>query len=216
LERQEAEMERDPKGLTRAILIASLGLGLILVLADGAHAELTCGPFYPNGLQLCEVGIDSDVADVEVSATQHLQEWCWAASIEMVFSYYSHPVPQERIVAETWGAVVNLPAQPIQVLGALNRHWTDENGDSFRARGDVFSANATTAAQDLAADRPLIIGTLGHAMVLTGLTYWRNAYGAGQVTAAVVRDPWPGRGKRVLSPQEWYGANFLARIRIEK
>jgi hypothetical protein len=61
------------------------------------------------------------------------------------------------------------------------------------------------AAQDLAADMPLIVGTMGHAMVLTALTYNRDGYGSGVVTGAIVRDPWPypglRDGRRVLSPQ---------------
>lgn len=48
---------------------------------------------------------------------------------------------------------------------------------------------AITAVRDLAEDMPLIIGTLGHAMVLTGLTYNRDVHGRGVVTSAVVRDP---------------------------
>jgi hypothetical protein len=82
-------------------------------------------------------------------------------------------------------------------------------------QGDVFSANAITAAQDLSANMPLIVGAMGHAMVLTALTYWRDVYGRGQVVDAVVRDPWPGRGRRSLTPQEWYSVNFLIRIRVQ-
>jgi hypothetical protein len=73
-----------------------------------------------------------------------------------------------------------------------------------------------TATQDLSNDMPLIIGTMGHAMVLTSLTYVRDQFGRGDVTAAVVRDPWPGNGRRVLSAQEWYNTSFLARIRVNR
>ena len=132
----------------------------------------------------------------------------------MVFAYYGHRVPQKRIVRETWGRIVNLPGQPAQILRNLNRTWTDESGDSFSVSGDVYSANAITAAQDLAQDMPLIIGTMGHAMVLTSLVYVRDPYGGGTVNAAIVRDPWPGRGRRTLSAQEWFNTRFLARIRV--
>jgi hypothetical protein len=73
-----------------------------------------------------------------------------------------------------------------------------------------------TAAQDLAADMPLIIGTMGHAMVLSRLDYLVDQYGRGEVKWATVRDPWPGRGRRVLSPQEWYNISFAARIRVQE
>ncbi|MBV8190396.1 MAG: hypothetical protein JO339_24350, partial [Alphaproteobacteria bacterium] len=71
------------------------------------------------------------------------------------------------------------------------------------------------AARELADDQPLIIGTGGHAMVLTALTYFRDVYGNGQPLSAVVRDPWPGRGRRELSRQEWYGTGFLAKVHAE-
>jgi hypothetical protein len=132
----------------------------------------------------------------------------------MVFAYYGFRVPQERIVADAWGAIVNLPGQPQQILASLNRSWVDEQGRNFAVVGDVFSANPATAAQDLAQNMPLIIGTMGHAMVLSSLIYLRDQFGNGQVSTAIVRDPWPERGRRPMSPQEWSATNFLVRIRV--
>lgn len=201
----------------RDFILSSAAIGFSWVFPAFTHARLRCGPFIPPGMQECEAGIDSSIAQVTAAAVggQHKSQWCWAACIEMVFRYYDHEVPQERIVKETWGGIVNLPGQPGQILADLNRQWTDEDGEDFEVYGDVFSANPITAAQDLAQDMPLIIGTMGHAMVLTSLQYIRDNFGRGEVLAATVRDPWPGRGKRVLSPQEWYSTNFLARIRVD-
>ncbi|HVN04880.1 MAG TPA: hypothetical protein VMT86_10710, partial [Bryobacteraceae bacterium] len=66
----------------------------------------------------------------------------------------------------------------------------------------------------LAVGMPLIIGSMGHAMVLTAVSYNRAPNSQGQVTGAVVRDPWPGRGRRMLSGQEAAAAMLLARIRV--
>lgn len=134
----------------------------------------------------------------------------------MVFRYHGFRVPQREIVRQTWGRIVDLPGQPNQILANLNRPWTDARGREFYVYGDSLTANPVTAAQDLANDMPLIIGTMGHAMVLTSLTYLRDQFGRGEVKAAVVRDPWPGEDRRVLSPQEWYSTNFLARIRVRR
>jgi hypothetical protein len=208
----EAVMRRR-EFLRRGLITA----GASLVVPSPALALLNCTPFNPyTGLQQCEAGIASGVAAVTAASVggQHLNQWCWAACIEMVFRYYGFSVPQERIVAETWGGIVNLPGDPSQILANLNRPWTDERGRSFSVSGDAYSANPLTAAQDLAGNMPLIIGTMGHAMVLSALTYVRNSFGGGDVMAAVVRDPWPGRGRRVLSAQEWYGTTFLARVRV--
>lgn len=198
------------------LLSAVAGVGLGLIVPRPVHALLNCSAFNGYGLQQCEAGIDSGIAHVSAASVggQHMAQWCWAACIEMVFEYYGYRVPQARIVAETWGGIVNLPGDPRQILANLNRSWVDENGRSFRASGDAFSANPVTASQDLAANQPLIIGTLGHAMVLTSLVYVRNPMGGGEVKAAIVRDPWPGRGRRTLAPQEWYATSFLARVRV--
>ena len=108
-----------------------------------------------------------------------------------MFAYFGHDVPQERIVQQAFGTIVNMPGSPSQILSALNRRWKDEDDDSFRCTASTINTNAITAAQDLAADQPLIIGTLGHAMVLTSLQYTRDLYSRGQVTLAIVRDPGP-------------------------
>jgi hypothetical protein len=134
----------------------------------------------------------------------------------MVFRYYGFTVSHKRIVGETWGDVVNMPAGPDQILNDLNRPWKDDDDNEFTANGESYDANPATASDDLAQNMPLIIGTMGHAMVLTSLIYFRDAMGNGNVQQAIVRDPWPGRGRRVLTPQEWYSADFLARIRVEK
>ena len=180
-----------------------------------AFGEESCGIIAPY-ISRCTAGIPAGRL-TGVTAFQQQTEWCWAACIEMVFAYYGHRVPQKRIVQETWGSAVNMPGQPIQILADLNRSWKDERGKSFTSRGDTFSANAANAVIDLRANRPLIIGALGHATVLTALTSDINtATGAWQVVAATVRDPWPlNGGKRILSPQEWYNINFAARISVE-
>ena len=199
--------------------LGSAGLALGAVGASGpASALLRCTPFDFNGVQYCEAGIDSRLVSISAGAVggQHMNQWCWAACIEMVFRYYGFVIPQATIVQQTWGGIVNLPGQPQQILANLNRPWKDANGQTFHVSGDIFSANPITASQDLSNNMPLIIGTQGHAMVLTSLQYARDRWSRGQVKLAVVRDPWPGRGRRVLSPHEWYGTSFLSRIRVTR
>jgi hypothetical protein len=205
--------------MDRRQFIKSLSLGLMagpLVLCKTANALLQCTPYNFQGIQQCEAGIDSSIAHVTAMAVggQHMNQWCWAACIEMIFRHYGYIIPQEFIVQQTWGGIVNLPSQPDKILMNLNRPWVDANGNGFGVSGDVFSANHVTAAQDLSQDMPLIIGTMGHAMILTSLRYLRNQLGQGDVIAAIVRDPWPGRNRRVLSTQEWYSTSFLVRIRV--
>ncbi len=155
-----------------------------------------------------------------IFAYQQASEWCWAACIQMVFTYWGHPIPQQEIVRQTWGVIANMPAQPEQIVKDLNREWKDSRGNRFASVSDCFTANGVTAAQDLAGDMPLIIGSMGpestsHAMVLTAVSYKRAQDGQGQVTGAQVRDPWPGNGgRRPLTPQEALSTMLLARIRV--
>jgi hypothetical protein len=194
----------------KALGVAAAGYGLETSL----QAALSCGPqIPPYGVQACIAGIPQEQMDT-VEVAQEQSEWCWAACIEMVFTFWGHPIGQEQIVEQTWGQLVNMPAQPSQIIADLNRSWTDSNGRRFRSRGDVFSASAATAAQDLANGMPLILGSLGHAMVLTAISYNRAPSSQGQVTGAIVRDPWPGRGRRLLSAQEAASTMLLARIRV--
>jgi hypothetical protein len=186
---------------------------LPVLFADIGFADETCVPLMPN-VARCTAGIRSEM--IHVTAQQKMNQWCWAACIEMVFKYYGYDVPQARIVHDAWGQVVNMPGQPAQILASLNRIWVAEDGRRFRAYGDALSANAQTAVIDLQNDRPLIIGALGHATVLTALTSDVNQInGAWAVIAAIVRDPWPGRGRRVLTPQEWYNITFACRIAVQ-
>jgi len=210
---------RNPRAFLRCIKRPMFAVAVFvvqnLVSAENGNAALQCGP-YLNGIQTCDAGINSTLDHVTALSDQQSQsEWCWAACISMIFNYYGHSVSQEKIVAGAWGKIVNLPGTPAQIVASLNRNWIDDDGTTFRAFGDVFTANAMTAAQDLAGDHPLIVGSMGHAMVLVHERYYRNVYGQGQVVLASVSDPWPGNGVRDLTPQEWYSVGFVIRIRIQ-
>ena len=131
----------------------------------------------------------------------------------MVFRYYGYKVPQAQIVKETWGSIVDMPGFPAQIMANLNREWKDEDGGRFRSFGDASTASVSNIVDDLTHDRPLIIGALGHAVVLTALTTNINKYAnEWDVFSATVRDPWPGIGKRNLSPAEWRNISFAARV----
>jgi hypothetical protein len=198
--------------LQRGVACAGAMLLPRTMLANQSCSQTTMTPSGP--VQRCTAGIQSVAFQ---QAFQKMPEWCWAACISMVFGFYGHAVSQERIVAEVWGRVINMPGQPSQILSDLNRTWKDDHGGSFTSRGDSYSANSVNAVKDLKNNQPLIIGSLGHAMVLTAMTGETNTQtGAWQVVEAIVRDPWPANGgRRVLSPREWFSIGFAARIRVE-
>ncbi len=165
----------------------------------------------PNGpVVRCTAGIRT----FRFQSSPQLQaNWCWAACISMIFAFYGYSVQQATIVSEIFGAAVDRPGQPSQILAELNKNWTDDRGKRFRAQGDAVSANNFTAVRDLQANQPLIVGSHGHAMVLTALTADTNTQtGQFQFIDAIVRDPMVGQ--RSLNVQEWNNISFAARVRV--
>ena len=110
-------------------------LGLAVFSIPPVLAVIRCTPFDERLIAQCEVGIESSILNVPAAAIggQHLSQWCWAACIEMVFRCYGFAIPQEEIVRQTWGTIVNLPADPFLILANLNRPWIDQQGRHFNA-----------------------------------------------------------------------------------
>lgn len=183
----------------------SLAIGTV----STASALINYNPYSYQGTL-----IDSRLAFINARDQRNTQ-WCWAACIGMVFLYYGLNVSQETLVEQTWGGLVDDTGTPQQILMNLNHPWMDLRGNGFYVTGDSYSANHTTAAEDLSNDMPLIISTMGHAMVLTSLRHLPDQYGRGDVIDAIVLDPWEDKGRRSLSEQEWYSADFLTRIRVQ-
>ena len=69
---------------------------LILLLALTAFPQQIPGLHYE--------GILTQQFDF-VAAAQQMDEWCWAASVQMILQYYEIPVTQEEIVARVFGGV---------------------------------------------------------------------------------------------------------------
>ena len=182
------------------------GLGVAgLALARPASAERRCW-VRPGGAPTCisEVKFPTFAA---IYDRQHQSQWCWAASIAMLFRYYGFPVSQQRIVSDAYGAPVNVPAGAGFVIAQqLNRHWIDDRGRRFRSQlRAAFDADAGVSTLDNAAvvralddGHPLIVGARSHAMVLTAAEHQPGP----RILRLGVFDPWPRRGARGLSADE--------------
>ncbi len=203
-------------------LLAALGLAAALstTACEDQETELCTQSFcqeyndyYYGPVRQCKAYLTAEPGFQEILEPQHESQWCWAASISMVFGFYGHPVSQERIVMETWGAPYNMPGTPEVIMSNLNKTWIDDNGMPFTVSGDTYSTNAYTSFNDLSCDHPVIIGTHAHAMVLTEMTYTSSQYYGDMVNSAGVLDPF--YGPRYLAPDEWNYINFAARIRVE-
>ncbi|MGE8063577.1 papain-like cysteine protease family protein [Pseudomonas sp. NPDC089569] len=158
-----------------------------------------------NNSGVCEVGISMNRLQ-QTYANQYMSQWCWAASIQMIFAYYGYNVSQPDIVLQAYGTINNLPALSGAVISqALTRRWIDQNGRQFDVRllaaydadAGVYAINNQLILQSLAQERPLVFGNLSHAMVLTAAAFQNTPMGP-QIFNLGFMDPWPGNGIRGL------------------
>jgi hypothetical protein len=207
--------------LRRTLVLGSLASGCF-GLATAADAKNRCGPMNC----LAEVELSKFAAKYQ---PQYQSEWCWAACISMLFSYYGHPVSQERIVKEAYGVPANIPAiSGLVITSELNRTWRDDNdvefdsslSAAFDAQMGVAAIDNAIIVQALTDGHPLIMGAFGHATVVAAISYIPTLLGP-NVTGVGVFDPWPGRGARQLTPAEMVPAplggalSFLALAEVK-
>lgn len=201
------------------------GLITTAVLADRSEAAGSCSPFDGMGVQTCTVGLPIPAFSITpLAETQRMRNWCWAACISNIFAWYGRPVTQSDIVDKIYGSDIDQPASGEQIFNAVNGSWTDSYGRPFHAQaGPLLDKNfsfsnpyaAAIMSVDLLNDQPLIIGTEGHATVLTAMTYFNTVWGGQGILNLTVRDPWPyNENRRSLTQTEFQNASLVMQLRI--
>ena len=199
-----------------------------MFVPKAATAAQTCQTIFPNGPynppeQFCQVGIP--VPSINGHAFDSLQKqtnWCWAACMHLVFRWHGHYVPQEDIVERVFGSQVNQALPGHVIAAAASSVWQDSTGAYLKPQVQVLidtnfgvnnSLSADLAIADLLAEKPMIIGTQGHATVVTAIEYTQSIHGVRTIRNVRVRDPWPlNPNSRSLTPSEYYGTDFLMRV----
>jgi hypothetical protein len=187
----------------RGFLTALGAAGAGSLIPGTAHAVYQCTPDWR-----CVAEVPEDQLQLHY-AIQQRTEWCWAASISMLFSCYGYEVSQERIVDEAYGSPVNMPAQSITMSLEMNRDWTDDGGKRFSSRvlrafdfnAGVQTINNPFIIGQLERSHPLVIGANRHAVLLTRLEYIGGSMNP-TILGGGVLDPWPGEGARRLRSDE--------------
>jgi Peptidase_C39 like family len=146
------------------------------------------------------VGIPSQNFDY-VAAPQKGSQWCWAASLQMIFNYYGVAVTQEQIVDWTYGAdpysgyLPDWPASLQTITDNLNHQHVDNNNRSYTVQASVTLGVPSTnyLVQELSQHRPVLVSYVtspesAHAVVLTGCSYQPTINGP-LVETLIVRDP---------------------------
>jgi hypothetical protein len=197
-----------------------LGAAALTLMPRFSIAAVNCRPHAP-GIQACEVGVP--IGDFQL-AQQQCPNWCWAACIQAVFALRGYGIPQRAIVQKVYGSSVCASAGGPGIVSAVDGDWESSDGRSFQAAAEVLWDTQyffrrpdaiVQAANELADGHPLILGALGHATVMTGMGYLLAMNGNYQIAQITVRDPWPGHpSRRLLTPQEAWGASFLAKVYV--
>lgn len=208
----------------------SQGWMLVAVLwmaaAGTASARTTCRPAAEPGVERCVSGLPAAAVSA-IFQPQQASNWCWAASITMLLRSHGVVVPQEQVVRTVFGRLENERASASAMVDLLDRTWSDAAGNQGVAstqplppwRRDLGLA-APEVLDDLARDKPLLLGVQQHAMLLVQVTYERRTDGAPLTPAgvrllnALVLDPASRNWLRALQPAERQ-PELLARVEVD-
>ena len=194
---------------------------IALAVAPAVHASEVCGTPDSNGTITCKAGLSA--AQVQtILVAQEKSQWCWAASLAMVFAHYGHDVPQEGIVRQHFGDAVDRAVSGNDITSLLEGPWRDGKGRPFATNAVVAQSPDKRPGpahqimvSELARQHPLVIGVSGHAMVLVRVEYERLPTGVIRITGGTVIDPVPGRGLRRLLANE-ARPNYVAAVRVSE
>jgi len=151
---------------------------------------------------------------------QRRENWCWAASVQMVLNLDGVAVTQEQVVQRIYGGDIDRGGTPLQIMNALSG-W----GFTFNGRPAILWPRQLTSYPDMIEDLslgwPLIVGLKnpdgsGHAEVITAVTYSQGPNGVPIFQTVVLRDPWPFNPSRVEMPWSQFAARvtFIVRNRV--
>ncbi len=204
----------------RGIVVMS-ALGALAAWASPASAGESCNAPDAKGNIACTAGMDEPRIR-EIAVTQDKSQWCWAASISMIFASHGFRLPQEAIVKDITGKLEDVNAPSGEAMtSALRRKWRSPQGQQEVAAwakvGDIaanrYEITNPEIAAELAEGRPLLIGTRGHAMVLVKANYERRTNGDVIITGGTVIDPLPGKGVRKLAKGEMV-LSYVASVNV--
>lgn len=206
----------------RVLLIAAN-----VLLASALTAPVAVADLQQLGPNLFVAGVPSAQFEFFVAPEQNGRQrqtnWCWAASVQMVLNYHGLFVSQEQIVQRIYGAQVDQPAQPAQILEALSGWAPDARGRYSAIYASPYTFSGSQIVQDLAYRWPIIVGLRnanggGHALVLTAVYYSVDQWNNPIFQSVVLRDPWPGSPSR--QEMTWVDfqqrLTFMARVYVQR
>jgi hypothetical protein len=138
------------------------------------------------------------MASPEGAGKQRSQNWCWAATMQMLLNYHGIYAAQETDVLLRFGQLVDRPANTWEILESLNTVRFQLNRGPVRVVADEIGLDLNVILQELSSGRPLIVGlsnpyggAVGHAYLLTSAE-WSMEMGGPRLHSVTLRDPMPG------------------------
>lgn len=165
---------------------------------------------------LMTVNIDRLAAPGTVGR-QRRENWCWAASVQMILNLDGVAVTQEQVVQRIYGGDIDRGGTPQQIMSALSG-WAF----TFNGKPAILWPQPLTSYPDMIEELslgwPLIVGMKnpdgsGHAEVITAVTYSRGLDGVPVFQSVVLRDPWPFNPSRVEMPWSEFVPRVISIIR---
>jgi Papain-like cysteine protease AvrRpt2 len=142
------------------------------------------------------VGITSQQFNF-IAAAQQEDEWCWAASIQMILNYYAIPVSQQEIVARAKGQLIDQGGSDQDISNSLNGWGVAYGGVAriIRSWAAPGPPRPDILVQELSRGHPILLTFAtgvysGHAVVITAASFIGTASNP-QILSLVIRDPWP-------------------------
>ncbi len=169
-----------------------LSVLLLCISLFGFAGELT-GQLGPQPIY---VGIPTTQFNFAAAAQQQ-NEWCWAASTQMILGWYGVPTTQPEIVQRVYGSVIDQAASDQVISAALNGWGRAVNGQVVTISSVVYPGPPPPMIliNQLSQRHPVLLTfmsgpTSGHAVVITAASYINTQWGP-QITSLVIRDPYP-------------------------
>jgi hypothetical protein len=138
---------------------------------------------------------NDEVPNVEaIAAGQKCQNWCWAASTEMLARSQGLNIPQEEFVRRIYGNPP--PCKPSfgsfePIRQAIAGTYSLPNGETVTLGGAYhygIPTDVTGMIRSIKEGRPFVFAWKGHALVAYGLVWYRTPY-AVQITEIKLIDP---------------------------
>ena len=140
-------MQRRSFLLHGSALLSGLAAGLLLT-DEARAAGVVCGVGKDKRAKLKAERLTGQVQYVATEKDGSPVTRCWIACVQMVFRYYGHNLPANKLREEAYKGKV--PNKPWEDLSPLKRVFTDDKGKKFNVVTENLAVRASDAAELLA------------------------------------------------------------------